>query len=139
MSLRDHLQDIYDRNRYLSDELVVETATDEAHPLHDRFEWDDAVAGHEYRLSQARVMIRSVKIIYKKTRTGPKTVRQYHATRGVGAPAGVYRSVDDIADDPIAREVVLAEMRREWEAFKRRYQHLAEFFELIDAERQQAA
>lgn len=32
-------------------------------PLHDQFEWDDSIAGENYRLEQARWLIQSVKII----------------------------------------------------------------------------
>jgi hypothetical protein len=46
----------------LKSEDVVERASDVAHVLHDRFEWDDAKAGHAYRLEQADALIREVRI-----------------------------------------------------------------------------
>lgn len=41
---------------------VVEAAGEVSHPLHDYFEWDDDKAGHQHRLWQARVLIRSVRV-----------------------------------------------------------------------------
>lgn len=37
---------------------VVAAAMDKSSPLHDQFEWDNKKAGHEYRLIQARKLIR---------------------------------------------------------------------------------
>lgn len=46
----------------LKPEVVVGEAADPRHPLHDRFEWDDAKAGHAHRVEQARELIRSVRV-----------------------------------------------------------------------------
>lgn len=43
-------------------EDVVDDAKKKNAPYHDYFEWDDSVAGHEYRLNQARVMLRSIEV-----------------------------------------------------------------------------
>jgi len=37
--------------------IVVDEAKNSAHPLHGHFEWNDKVAGHRFRLNQARSMI----------------------------------------------------------------------------------
>lgn len=42
---------------------VVETARDESSPLHGCFEWDNRKAADNYRLWQARMLIRSVYIV----------------------------------------------------------------------------
>lgn len=47
----------------LTSEAVVAAASPEAAPLHPAFEWDDSVAGLEYRLIQARKLIRAVQIV----------------------------------------------------------------------------
>lgn len=41
--------------------LVTEAAAED-HPLHSRFQWDDTVAAHEFRLMQARQIIVSVSV-----------------------------------------------------------------------------
>lgn len=47
----------------LTPDKVVDVAAEASHPLHDCFEWDDSKAGYQYRLWQARALIRSVKIV----------------------------------------------------------------------------
>lgn len=44
----------------LTPNAVLTVSASEDAPLHGAFEWDDAKAGHEYRLQQARGLIRSV-------------------------------------------------------------------------------
>lgn len=39
---------------------VVDAARSKAHPLHGAFTWDDSAAAHEFRLSEARKLIRNV-------------------------------------------------------------------------------
>lgn len=41
----------------LTPSRIVEEARDENHPLHDRFQWDDGAAAHEYRLIQGRKLL----------------------------------------------------------------------------------
>lgn len=49
---------------HITAELVVELAKNPNHPLHNEFEWNDAVAAYQYRLAQARRMLR-VRVAYK--------------------------------------------------------------------------
>lgn len=43
---------------------LVEFAKDETTDLHNAFEWDDSVAGHEYRLLQARQLLKVYAVNY---------------------------------------------------------------------------
>lgn len=52
------LQRLYVQHGELRSSTVVEAARDKRSPLHDYFEWDDHKAGHEYRLQQARKLMR---------------------------------------------------------------------------------
>lgn len=52
------LSRLYREHGALTASLVVEAASDEESPLHQEFNWDDAEAAHEYRLQQARQMLR---------------------------------------------------------------------------------
>ena len=42
---------------------IVAEAEDPNHELHDEFQWDNDTAAHEFRLHQARKLIRSVEIL----------------------------------------------------------------------------
>lgn len=48
--------------RHVSAEQYVEEARDPASPLHDTLEWDDAKAGEQWRINQARAVIRSIRV-----------------------------------------------------------------------------
>ena len=54
---------IYKRNGKLTPSMVVNAAKPKSAPLHKYFEWDDKKAGHEYRLMQARKIIRVVQVV----------------------------------------------------------------------------
>lgn len=134
MSLRDQLQTIYDQRGELTPALVVETARPKNHPLHNRFEWNNSLAGESWRRHQAAELIRSCEIVYREaTDTDPEhRIRAFHAVK---AESGhVYEPVEQIADDPFTRELVLRDALRRWQDLKRRYQDLAEFFDLVKAD-----
>ena len=71
----------------LTPEAVVAVATDPDHVLHESFEWNDSVASHNYRVWQARHLIRGVKIV---TPEGQKT------SRFVSVKIGTNRQYEDI-------------------------------------------
>lgn len=140
MNLRDALQAIYDQHGYLTPDIVLDEARDPGHPLHSRFEWDDARAAEAYRRDQARDLIQSVKIVYRE-RQGKSTerwVRAYHSVPD--AERGrAYRSAEDVVTDPLMREMVLRDMERDWKQLKNRYSHFAEFAEMVRADLEPAA
>jgi hypothetical protein len=131
MSLRDHLQQIYDRHAKLTPDLVVTEARDPSHPLHDRFEWDDAVAGEAWRREQAHQLIRSVKVVYRQAdeKSSEKSVRAFHAVRS--DQGHVYEPVEKVTSDPFTAQLVLRDMEREWQTLRRRYEGFAEFYAMV--------
>lgn len=133
MSLREHLQDIYDRRGQLTPALVVDEARPKTSPLHERFEWDNRVAGEAWRRQQAHEMIRSVRVVYREaTDDEPeRTVRQWHAVRSDDVPDHVYEPAEKVATDPVMREIVLRDMQREWKQLHDRYGAFAEFVDMV--------
>jgi hypothetical protein len=142
MSLRDHLQAIYEQHGKLTPAVVLEEARSVEHPLHDRFEWDDDVAAEKWRKRQARELIRSVRIVYKEaTDTDPgKSIRAFHAVRGTDDES-VYEPAEVIAEDPLLRAMLLRDAEREWKQLLRRYKDIAEFVDMVrtDIEQQLSA
>lgn len=135
MSLREQLQQVRAQYGRLTPQHVVDAARPAGSALHDRFEWDDSIAGEAYRRQQAAALIRSVRIEYVRPSGEPATVRAYHsipAAEGNGSRA--YEEVEEIAEDPFARELLLRQMRRDWQTFKSRYAHLVEYVELVVGE-----
>jgi len=76
------LERLRKRGGLTPDRLLTE-AEDEGHILHEAFEWDDTVAGAEYRRLQARQLIRSVAVVLDNE--PPRRVYVHvPATRGEG-------------------------------------------------------
>lgn len=131
-TLRDILQGIYDERGDLTPALVVEVAADPTHPLHHRIDWDDGKAGPKWRLEQAAQLIRSVRVVYAENRDGtPKDLRAFTAVRGENTHRASYLPTEDALRDDFTRALVLRDMKREWQSLKRRYDHMAEFADLI--------
>jgi hypothetical protein len=62
---REHIRMLHDRNGgNLTRRAFVDDAADENSPLHPLLEWNDAVAGDQYRLIQAGTIIRNVEYTY---------------------------------------------------------------------------
>lgn len=129
MNLRDHLTAIYREHGALTPRLVVDAARDPEHPLHDRFEWDDALAGEKYREQQARALIRTVKVVEPVGETDETRVRAFHS---VPRPEGqTYVPIDEVRADPFTRQLVLRTAEREFRQMFARYRHLREFLEVV--------
>lgn len=140
MSLRDQLQTIYDQHGRLEDHVVEMEARDLAHPLHNRFEWDDSVAGYRFRLHQARNLIRSVKITYREADglQGPATIRAYHSVPQADGTTA-YKRADEIIEDDFTRTLVLRQMERAWKQLQSRYAHFAEFADMVRTDLEKAS
>ena len=128
MSTLRELTAIHDEFGELNAELVVKVATNPDHPLHSRFEWDDAIAGHKYRLSQASELLR---VTYRPDPKKANDLRAFVAVRGENTPRAEYVPTEKAMSDPLQRQIVLRTMQREWQAFKARYEQMAEFADVI--------
>jgi hypothetical protein len=133
MSLRDSLQAIYDQRGELTPALVVDLARPEDHPLHDRFEWNDAIAGEVHRREQARRLIRSVKITDNRNPKRPRHIREFVSVSRGTDPQPTYMPTVDAVADEFTRALVLQAMERDIAALKRKYSHLKEFAAAINA------
>jgi hypothetical protein len=114
----------------LTPAFVVEDARRPKSPLHSLFEWDDGEAAAEYRLHQARGVIRSVVVVYRQLAAEePKRVvafvnlkqdeRQFYISTAAGMA------------NRDQRAIVLQQAWRDLQSFKRRYADLAEFAQLF--------
>lgn len=135
-ALRDHLHAIRDTAGELTPRVVVDVARDPGHPLHNRFEWDDSVAGEKYRLHQARELIR-IAVEFVDGTDGPVKVRSFHSVNRVDGPT--YEPVADIKTDPFMSKLVLQAAEREWKSLYQKYAHLAEFLDAVRRDVEPAA
>lgn len=90
-------------------EDVVEAARDKKHPLHSRFDWNDKIAGHKWRLQQARQLINSVRVV---THTADKVLVTPFYVRDPSSKSDEqgYLSIDALrTDKDVAREAIVNE------------------------------
>ena len=119
-------------------EHVVETAKKKHNPLHNDFEWDDAVAANEHRKETARCMLRSFVIVREDVKTD-RPQRVYEVTNDVAnsepnrRPKKAYSSIDDIMKDPDTRAELLGRALRELITLRNRYRDLQELAVVIRA------
>lgn len=128
--VQEVLQALYDEGQELTPRLVLDRARDPQHPLHDRFEWDDAKAAESHRLTQAGDLIRSVRVTYQKADGSEGRVRNYHSVRRDDG-ARVYKTAESVAMSPVMTQALLAEMRRDWSRMRDRYGRFEEFAALV--------
>jgi len=116
----------------LRPEEVVAHAADPKSILHDCFEWDDDKAAQEYRLWQARQLIRvCVTVIPQKT---SGEIRAYVSLRGDReARGGGYRALVDVLKDDDLREQLMAEALDDLNTFQVKYAELQELAPVFKA------
>ncbi|MFD1945078.1 hypothetical protein [Paradevosia shaoguanensis] len=115
----------------ITPEDVLSDAKNPNSPLHSFFEWKDGDAAHQYRLAQARGLIRAVVAIYKKPEEPAKKMRAYVHIKEAGAPH--YREIGHAMSVKSTREIVLRNAWREFQQWRQRYKDLAEFATLFEA------
>lgn len=124
-------------NGILDAENVVEEARPEDSPLHDKFEWDDSEAGHQWRLQQARNLIR-VCVSYQKDLSGNEIpVRVFVSIKDERRDdSGGYRLMKEVLSDDDLRERMLQDARDEMQCFMKKYAQLEELSEVFKAMQQ---
>lgn len=134
MNLQTALYDIYKKKNELVAKDVVNEARPKEHYLHPKFEWDDSIAGEEYRIAQARRLIELVKI--NPVSKDEHSVRQYHSIVFQGRRA--YKDMEEIQRDPVMSELVLLQAKRELDSLIFKYKNLEGFLEFAGKKLQDA-
>jgi len=130
----EELKEIADSNDgVLECQAVVERARDKKSALHSWFEWDDEKAGEAYRLQQARQLVRIyVDVLHHDS----SPVRVFMSlTTDRKTEAGGYRLTIDVLQDHEMRSQLLADAKRDFDTWRRKYAHLKELaavFEAVD-------
>lgn len=114
-------------------EQVVEFARNPKTALHSQFEWDDTKAGYQYRLWQAREIIRVRVTMEPRINAETRAYVSLYSDRK--QPGGGYRAIADVLSDEERREELLQQALRDMEAFKHKYiqlKRLAPVFAAMD-------
>jgi hypothetical protein len=130
MAIKEELALIAKRNRgMISPDKVVAFAKNKKTALHHSFQWDDRKAGDQYRLWQARQIIR-VHVAVIKDDTKP--VRAYVSLQQDRGAKGYRRTVDVLASDEL-REMMLDEAKATMQLFANKYRTIKELSPVIHA------
>jgi hypothetical protein len=107
---------------------TVAAAKSPRHVLHRHFEWRDHLAAQQYRLDQARTLIRCVQLVDDKDKS--QTARP--AFLSITDKAGTsYHGIGEIMKSSTLQAAVLKQAERDLEAFERRYSELSDICVLI--------
>jgi hypothetical protein len=111
---------------------VVDAARNPQSILHTRFQWDDSKAAEQYRLFQARQLIRVV-VTYIGDEDAGKLTRAYVSltpdrTRNAG---GGYHKVNAVLEDDSKRDRMLQDALEELARFRRKYSEIRALAQLM--------
>jgi hypothetical protein len=107
-------------------EDVVEFARDETTALHRQFEWDDTEAAHQYRLEQARRVIR-LRVTVTENLGSDRPIPMYVSLSSDRViPGGGYRPFVDVMSDEQMRAELLRQAMEEFKRVARKYHALEE-------------
>jgi predicted MarR family transcription regulator len=110
-------------------EAVVEAAKPADSPLHSRFEWNNAKAGHSYRLWQARHLIRVCVETLPQTKEPVEVFVSLTSDRKEGG----YRVQTEVLNDREMRRQLLADALAELRCFAAKYARLKQLAKVMCA------
>lgn len=140
------LRKVYEQHRAVTPDAVVDAAKDEDSPLHPVFQWDDTEAAREYREQQARHLMRSLVVTYRR-QDGELTppIRAFvKLVSSADDPAldmdtedatqpRVYLPVRQIMGEDDHRRRYVRQALQELGTWRRRYRDISEFAKLFEA------
>ena len=111
---------------------VVKFAENKKTALHSCFEWDSRKAAYQFRLEQARRIIRVyVEIIQSPDSNKEHKVRTFVSLSSDRKQGGGYRVTTSVLNDDDLQRQMLQDALEELEVFRRKYHHLKELCSLF--------
>ena len=127
----EECEKIEKKNGAVTANALVETARAKSSMIHELFEWDDKVAGEQWRLQQAKVVLSCLKVTMKtEDDQPPKKVRAFINTNPERSK-GVYMNIEDALSNEESRAGVLIRARRELNSFLDKYSDIEELKDVI--------
>lgn len=122
-------------NGIISPEKVVLAAKPKNSPLHEFFDWDDGDAAFQWRLHQARNLIRVVVEVEELPDRTFRDVRVFVSLSSDRNKDGGYRIMAEVLTDERRTKEMLEDALRELLSFRKKYEmlkELASIFKAID-------
>lgn len=133
-SIRDELIYLCKKNGgVLNPHQVVNFAQQEWTHLHSQFEWDDSKAAFEYRLEQARGIIRLEFEVINQNGIESKPVRLFVSLKDDRVKDGGYRLIENVMSDEDMRKKLVEEALYEFGRVRDRYKAIHELHDIFEA------
>lgn len=124
-------EEIERRDGSISSSSLVEEARDESSEIHALFEWDDKIAGEQWRLQQAKIVLSCLKVTVKDSDDEmPRKIRAFVNTNPERSK-GVYMNIEDAMSNYDTRNGVILRAKKELMAFLDKYSSIKELDELV--------
>lgn len=122
----EECEKIEKRDGAITVEALVDSAREKSSAIHELFEWDNEVAGEEWRKQQARIVLHNLKVVVRsETADSPVRVRAFVNTNPERTQ-GKYMNVEEAMSNEEARAGVLIRAKRELTAFTDKYSSIKE-------------
>ena len=110
-----------ERDGKLTADNLVDASRPVDAPLHGQFEWNDSIAGEEWRKHQARNIINALVVRTEKA----EPVRAFFKIES-GKDAHNYESILTIVETPDKHQMLISQVYRELKAFRNKYATIRE-------------
>ena len=137
------LDQLSEKYKQLTAEITLKESTPKTAPTHEWFQWDNSLAAKEYRLTQARSLMRAIIVVQmingeevEARQFYNVSVREIEDGDSIPTENGLYISSGKVLSDTELRSRLLERARLEALAWRRRYAQLTELskvFEIIDS------
>jgi len=117
----------------ISPEKVVDAARPKTSPLHDYFIWDDGEAARQYRLEQARRLIRVVVDVIELPDKSQREVRVFVSLPSDRNADGGYRVMAQVLESEDKKKEMLEDALRELIRLRDKYDMLKELSSVFKA------
>lgn len=115
----------------LQPQIVVDESKPEEAPLHPVFEWDDELAANNYRVEQARNLVRAIRIVDETGKQENPPV--WVAVTIPETQERAYVETTKAWSQKDMRTEVLADAVKQLRGLQSRYRHLSELSEVFEA------
>lgn len=107
---------------------ILEKAKDENTELHKCFTWDDTEAAEKWRITEARSVVRNLKIVHQEPdkKPEPTQLRVFYKTDNTSG----YKPTRLILKKPDEYEALVKRCRSELLAIKQKFQNISEYDEI---------
>lgn len=112
------------QDQLLKPEAVVDAARPRSSPLHGYFTWNNAEAADQWRLVQARALLRSVIVMNPAGLDVQPTVRYVSLLMDRSQPGGGYRAVETVLASQALREEYMHTAMTELNGWLKRHAHM---------------